>query len=82
MKMEEQHEAQEPTLENLTQTPMEPQGKRFFTVKDIMNDLSCSDTYAYKVMREINADLAARGAMTFRGRVLKRAYLAAIDVKK
>ena len=65
------------TFENASASEMTPALKRFYTVKDIMHDLSCSQSYACKIIREINDRLKANGLMTFRGRVLKKAYLQA-----
>lgn len=56
---------------------MIPQAKRFYTVHDIMRELDCSESYAYKQMRTVNDSLKARGLMTFRGRVLRRAWIEA-----
>lgn len=63
------------TFENRTASPMQPQERRFLRVNDIMQDLDCSETYAYRLIRKINDELSKRGLMTFRGRILKKAYL-------
>lgn len=65
------------TFENATATPMTPQASRFLTVQDVMDDMHISNSSACKIIRQINAKLKERGLMTFRGRVLKRAYLEA-----
>ena len=65
------------TFENATAAPMTPQASRFLTVKDVMQDMHISESSACKIIRQINDKLKQRGLMTFRGRVLKRAYLEA-----
>ncbi|WP_294158111.1 hypothetical protein [uncultured Selenomonas sp.] len=65
------------TFENASASEMQPAIRRFMNVKDVMQDLSCSQSYACKVIRKINDELSKRGLMTFRGRVLRRAYMEA-----
>lgn len=44
------------------------------SVKDVMELLNTSESTAYKVMRECNAELQSKGYLTLRGRI-PRAYL-------
>lgn len=62
-------------FENASASEMIPQVRRFYNAEDIKHDLGVSDSTAYKIIRDINDKLKERGLMTFRGRVLKRAYL-------
>ena len=50
-------------------------GDRLVGVDDVMRVLGVSESSAYRVIRELNAELAARGLRTFEGR-LSRNYLA------
>ena len=46
----------------------------FIRVDEIANDLDVSKTQAYKLMREMNAELRAKGYMTVAGRVSRQFY--------
>lgn len=43
--------------------------KRFFTAKDIQEMLGVSLSYAYKLIRKLNAELEADGLVTIKGRI-------------
>lgn len=47
---------------------------RYYTVKNVMECLKCSDTKAYQIMRELNEELKKKGYMTLRGRVPKKYF--------
>lgn len=48
--------------------------KMFVRADDIAQDLDVSIPYAYKLIRELNAELKARGFMTVTGRVSRQFY--------
>ncbi|MCQ2474488.1 MAG: helix-turn-helix domain-containing protein [Clostridia bacterium] len=43
--------------------------KTFMTVKDVMKELSIAESTAYKIMRQLNKELAAKGYITLAGRI-------------
>ena len=49
-------------------------GKMFVTVNDITSDLGISKPFAYKLIREMNNELRAKGFMTVAGRVSRKYY--------
>ncbi|WP_294158153.1 hypothetical protein [uncultured Selenomonas sp.] len=65
------------TFENASASQMTPAASRFMTTKDVMADMRISQTSACKIIKEINDGLKAKGKITFRGRVLRSAYLKA-----
>jgi len=55
------------------------ENKRFLTAQDVMEMLDVSLSYAYKLIRRLNAELDADGFVTIKGRVstqyfMKRIY--------
>lgn len=46
----------------------------FVRANDIAQDLDVSIPYAYKLIREMNAELQAKGYMTVSGRVSRQFY--------
>lgn len=48
--------------------------KMFVRANDIVQDLGVSIPYAYKLIRELNAELKAKGYMTVSGRVSRQFY--------
>lgn len=48
--------------------------KMFVRANDIAQDLDVSIPYAYKLIREMNAELQAKGYMTVSGRVSRQFY--------
>ena len=48
---------------------------KFIRVDEVAKELDVSKPYAYKIIRQLNAELAAKGFLTFSGRV-PRKYLA------
>lgn len=49
--------------------------KSFITATELAEMLEMSEAHAYKIIRQLNAELAAKGFLTFSGRV-PRKYLA------
>ena len=43
--------------------------KRFITAKDVVEELGVSSSYAYKLIRKLNAEREADGFVTIKGRV-------------
>lgn len=43
--------------------------KTFMTVKQVAKELSVSESYAYKIIRELNSELKKQGYVTIRGRI-------------
>ena len=43
--------------------------KTFMTVEQVAKELDVSESYAYKVIRELNAELKKQGYVTIRGRI-------------
>jgi len=43
--------------------------KTFMTAEQVAKELSVSESYAYKVIRELNAELKKQGYVTIRGRI-------------
>lgn len=52
------------------QAEVEP--KRFLRVEDIAELLQCSQSHAYKVMRELNNELKKKGKIVISGRISRR----------
>jgi hypothetical protein len=48
--------------------------KTFIRADDIAEDLDVSIPYAYKLIRQMNAELKAKGFMTVAGRVSRQFY--------
>ena len=47
----------------------------FMKVDDVANELGVSNSYAYKVIKNLNADLEKMGYLTIAGRVNKKYFL-------
>ena len=45
---------------------------KYYKATDVMAMLECSETYAYKVIRQLNEELEADGYITVRGKVPKQ----------
>lgn len=45
------------------------EGKNFMTVEEVAQELNVSKSYAYKVVRELNAEMRELGYLTVTGRV-------------
>ena len=48
---------------------------KFMTVEDVAKELMVSKSYAYKIMRELNAELKQKGYLTVPGRINKSYFL-------
>ncbi len=44
------------------------------SVEDIAKELNCSKSYAYKMVRSLNAELASKGYITIAGKVPRAFY--------
>lgn len=44
----------------------------FYNVKDVMKIFGCSQAHAYKIIKSLNDELAAKGKITIRGKVNKK----------
>ena len=47
---------------------------RYYTVKEVMSCLKCSNTKAYQIMKRLNTELEGKGYMTLRGRVPRKYF--------
>ena len=47
------------------------QNTRMMCVEDVAKELGCSKSYAYKIVKMLNKELAAQGYITMAGRVPK-----------
>ena len=47
---------------------------RFITAEEMAKDLCVSKAHAYKVIRQMNDELSARGYLTIAGRVSRKYY--------
>lgn len=56
--------------------------KRFFRAKDIAADLDCSEALAYRIIRELNAELKQKGFLVAAGRVPASYFLERYGVGK
>ncbi len=49
--------------------------KTFITTDDVAEILGVSKSYAYKIVRKLNAELAAKGYLTVAGRVNRKYFV-------
>lgn len=49
--------------------------KHMMSAEDVANELNCSKSHAYKLVKSMNKELATQGYITMAGRI-PRAYLA------
>ena len=49
--------------------------KTFMRVEDVAHELSVSKSYAYKLVRKLNAELKEMGYLTVAGRINKQYFL-------
>ena len=47
----------------------------FMTVKEVAKELQCSEAFAYKVIREMNAELEKKGYLVVRGKVPRKYFM-------
>ena len=50
------------------------ENKRFINVQDVVEELGVSTSYAYKLIRELNAERASDGFVTIKGRVSRQYF--------
>jgi len=50
-------------------------GSAFMRVEDVAQELGVSKSYAYKIVRQLNAELKEMGYMTVSGKVSKKYFL-------
>ena len=48
--------------------------KRFITAKDVVEEVGVSSSYAYKLIRKLNAEREADGVGTIKGRVSRQYF--------
>lgn len=48
--------------------------KPFIRVEEVANILDCSESYAYKIMRELNQELREKGKIVVAGRVSRKYF--------
>ena len=48
--------------------------KRFLQAEDVAEELSVSASYAYKIIRQLNAELKEKGYITISGRVSREYF--------
>lgn len=51
------------------------ENKRFLTAQDVMEMLDVSLSYAYKLIRRLNAELESEGFVTIKGRVSTQYFM-------
>lgn len=51
------------------------ENKRFLTAQDVMEMLDVSLSYAYKLIRRLNAELESKGFVTIKGRVSTQYFM-------
>ena len=54
---------------------------RLITAKEVAEDLECSMQHAYKIVRQLNAELTEMGCFTMRGKT-NRSYYEEIDLSE
>lgn len=57
---------------NMPPKQAEAEPKKFLRVDDIAELLQCSQSHAYKIMRELNNELKKKGKIVVAGRVPRR----------
>jgi len=50
-------------------------GSNFMRVDDVAQELGVSKSYAYKIVRKLNADLKEMGYLTVAGRISRKYFL-------
>jgi len=62
------------------------ENKNFMTVDEVVQELNVSKSYAYKVVRELNAEMRELGYLTVTGRVntnfFRKKYVTANSTKR
>ena len=55
--------------------------KKFIRVDEVAKELDVSTTHAYKIMRQLNEELKAKGYITIAGRVNRQYSISNISTK-
>jgi len=50
-------------------------GNSFMRVDDVAQELGVSKSYAYKIVKKLNAELKERGYLTVSGRISKKFFM-------
>jgi len=56
----------------MSKTVAKTEQSRFLRVEDMAEMLQCSESHAYKVMRELNNELKKKGKIVVAGRISRR----------
>lgn len=59
---------------NLTQKGGENMKSNFLSAEDVAKELSVSKTYAYRIIRQLNSELAEKGYITVSGRINRKYF--------
>lgn len=52
----------------------EPEKPRFIGAKEVADTIGCSESHAYKIIRQLNDDLRSKGMITKAGKVSRRYF--------
>ena len=55
---------------------------RFYFCRDVMQMMECKENKAYKIIRQLNGELKAKGILTYDGRVPKNYFDQRYGLKK
>ena len=59
---------------NFTQKGGENMQSNFLSAEDVAKELSVSKTYAYRIIRQLNSELAEKGYITVSGRINRKYF--------
>lgn len=59
---------------NFTQKGGENMKSNFLSAEDVAKELSVSKTYAYRIIRQLNSELAEKGYITVSGRINRKYF--------
>lgn len=59
---------------NFTQKGGENMKSNFLSAEDVAKELSVSKTYAYRIIRQLNGELAEKGYITVSGRINRKYF--------
>lgn len=51
-----------------------PEQKRFLRVKDVAEILQCSESHAYKIIKDLNDELKKKGKIVIAGRISRKYF--------
>ena len=52
----------------------EVQEQRFYRVQEVAKMYDCSEAHAYKIIRQLNAEMKKKGMITVAGRISKKYF--------